>query len=73
MSYRKVIGIAGFLVLGCAAGGYYWMRERNAGLERTWASARAADSRSAPTTDFPAIAPTGPASTSTPDKPAIQR
>jgi hypothetical protein len=68
MSYRKVIGIAGLLALGCAAGGYYWMRERNAGLERTWASARAADSRSAPTTDFPAIAPTGPASTSTPNK-----
>jgi len=44
------------------------MRERNAGLARTWASARAADSRSAPTTDFPAIAPTGPASASTPDK-----
>jgi hypothetical protein len=65
MSYRKAIGIAGLLALGCAAGGYYWMRERNAGLARTWASARAADSRSAPTTDFLDIAPTGPASAST--------
>jgi hypothetical protein len=69
MSYRKVIGIAGLLALGCTAGGYYWMRERNAELARTWASARAADSRSTPTTDFPApMAPTGPASASTPNK-----
>jgi hypothetical protein len=68
MSYRKAIGIAGLLALGCAAGGYYWMRERNAGLARTWAAARAADSRSVPTTDFPAIAPTGSPSASNPNK-----
>ena len=64
MSYRKVIGIAGLLVLGCAAGGYYWMRERNAGLARTWAAARDSDSTSAPATDLPAIAPTNAAATS---------
>ena len=68
MSYRKVIGIAGLLALGCAAGGYYWVRERNAGLARAWASARASDSLSAPATDLPPIEPTGSPSASTPDK-----
>jgi Protein of unknown function (DUF3108) len=68
MSYRKVIGIAGLLALGCAAGGYYWVRERNAGLARAWASARASDSLSAPATDLPPIEPTGSPSASTPNK-----
>jgi len=63
MSYRKVIGIAGLLALGCAAGGYYWMRERNAGLARAWASARASE----PMT-VPALAPTSTPSTSSPTK-----
>jgi hypothetical protein len=63
MSYRKVIGIAGLLALGCAAGGYYWMRERNAGLARAWASARASE----PMT-LPALAPTSTPSTSSPTK-----
>jgi len=68
MSYRKVIGIAGLLALGCAAGGYYWMRERNAGLARTWAAARASDAMNAPATELPAVAPSGNTSTSAPDK-----
>ena len=68
MSYRKVIGIAGLLALGCAAGGYYWVRERNAGLARAWASARASDSLGAPATDLPPIEPTGSPSASTPNK-----
>jgi Protein of unknown function (DUF3108) len=68
MSYRKVIGIAGLVVLGTAAGGYYWLRERNAGLARAWASARASDSASAPATDHPAVARSGTTSASTPSK-----
>jgi hypothetical protein len=68
MSYRKFIGFAGLLALGCAAGGYYWVRERNAGLARAWASARASDSLSTPATDLPAIEPTGSPSASTPNK-----
>jgi hypothetical protein len=68
MSYRKVIGIAGLLALGCAAGGYYWMRERNAGLARTWAAARASDAMNAPATELPAVAPSGNTSTSAPEK-----
>jgi hypothetical protein len=68
MSYRKVIGVAGLLALGCAAGGYYWMRERNAGLARAWASARASDSRSAPATDLPATSPSNSTSPSTLNK-----
>jgi Protein of unknown function (DUF3108) len=68
MSYRKAIGIAALLALGCAAGGYYWLRERNAGLARAWASARAADSLSAPATNLTAIAPTGSPSASNPNK-----
>jgi Protein of unknown function (DUF3108) len=68
MSYRKVIGIAGLLALGCAAGGYYWMRERNAGLARAWASARASEPMSARATELPAIVPTSTPSTSSPTK-----
>ncbi len=70
MSYRKVIGIAGLLALGCAAGGYYWMRERNAGLARAWAAARASDSMSAPApaTELPAVAPNGNSAASAPEK-----
>jgi hypothetical protein len=70
MSYRKAIGVAGLLALGCAAGGYYWVRERNAGLARAWASARASDSLNAPATDIPAIEPTGSTSASTTNKTA---
>jgi hypothetical protein len=68
MSYRKVIGIAGLLALGCAAGGYYWMRQRNAGLARAWAAARASDAMSTPATELPAVAPSGNASASAPEK-----
>ncbi|HKN75742.1 MAG TPA: DUF3108 domain-containing protein [Candidatus Acidoferrum sp.] len=66
MSYRKVIGIAGLLALGCAAGGYYWLKERNAGLARAWASARASDATSTPATDLPVIAPSSSSSNSNP-------
>lgn len=68
MSYKKVIGIAGLLALGCAAGGYYWVRERNAGLARTWASARAADSVNSPATELPTVAPSSAISASTLNK-----
>jgi hypothetical protein len=68
MSYRKAIGIAGLLALGCAAGGYYWIRERNAGLARTWASARASDSLSAPAPELPAVAPSSATSPLTANK-----
>lgn len=68
MSYRKVIGIAALVMLGCAAGGYYYLRERSMGAERTVAfpsegkpmSAAAADSLA----PAPTVAPT-PASSST--------
>ena len=68
MSYRKVIGIAGLLALGCAAGGYYWMRERNAGLARAWASARASEPMITPATELPAIAPTSTPAASSPNR-----
>jgi Protein of unknown function (DUF3108) len=67
MSYRKVIGVTGLLALGCAAGGYYWMRERNAGLARAWASARASEPMSAPATELPAVAPTSTPVASSPN------
>jgi hypothetical protein len=68
MSYRKVIGIAGLLALGCAAGGYYWLRERNANLARTWASARTSEPMGAPEMYLPSVVPTGTATASSPDK-----
>jgi hypothetical protein len=68
MSYRKVVGIAGLLALGCAAGGYYWMKERNAGLARAWAAARASDAMNSPAMEPPAVAPNGNTSASAPEK-----
>ncbi len=38
MSYRKVIGVVSLVVLGCAAGGYYWLRERSQESARAWAA-----------------------------------
>lgn len=38
MSYRKVIGIAALAVLGCATGGYFWLRQRSEASARAWAA-----------------------------------
>lgn len=57
MSYRKVIGIGALLVLGCAAGGYYWLRERSEASARAWASSHDAELTTAPTAEVPAISP----------------
>jgi hypothetical protein len=38
MSYRKVIGVAALVVVGCAAGGYYWLRQRSEASARAWAA-----------------------------------
>lgn len=49
-------------------GGLLLGKGKNAELERTWASARASDSPSAPGTDLPATAPSNTGHASTPNK-----
>ncbi|MGC1618490.1 MAG: DUF3108 domain-containing protein [Candidatus Acidiferrum sp.] len=57
MSYRKVIGAAGLLALVCAAGGYYYLRERSEGPVRVPASTHASEPASAPPEEVPAAPP----------------
>jgi hypothetical protein len=68
MSYRKVIGIAALVVLGGAAGGYYWMRENSERSARAAASARDAEPMYAPATELPAAVPNGPSAASAANK-----
>ncbi len=56
MSYRKVIGVTALAVMGCAAGGYYWMRERSEASARAASSSRDPEPMSAPAPDLPASA-----------------
>jgi hypothetical protein len=66
MSYRTVIGVAVLAVIGCAAGGYYLVRERNEASAR--ASASAPDPEPMGAADLPAVVSTSPPSTSTANK-----
>jgi len=61
MSYRIVIGVAALAVIGCAAGGYYLVRERSEAAARGSASSPDPDPMGAPL----AAAATSPPSTST--------
>jgi hypothetical protein len=54
MSYRKVMGIAALLVLGSAAGGYYWVRERSEASARAASSARVSEPMGPLANDLPA-------------------
>ena len=62
MSYRIVIGVGVLAVIGCAAGGYYLVRERSEAAARA-ASANDSEPMSAPT-ELPVVAPTRSPSTS---------
>jgi Protein of unknown function (DUF3108) len=64
MSYRIVIGVAALAVIGCAAGGYYLVRERSEAAARESASAHDSESMGAPDAEPPAVATTSPPSTS---------
>jgi hypothetical protein len=68
MSYRKVMGIAALLVLGSAAGGYYWVRERSEASARAASSARVSEPMSSPSNDFPAPAANSTSSTASASK-----
>ncbi|MGC1415702.1 MAG: DUF3108 domain-containing protein [Candidatus Acidiferrum sp.] len=71
MSYRKVIGVAGLLILGCATGGYFYLRERSEASARAWAASHEpepGDSTSAPAPA--AEVPAAPSRTATPPSPA---
>jgi Protein of unknown function (DUF3108) len=69
MSYRKVIGIAAVLVIGCGVGGYYWLRARSEASLRA-ATARLSESLDSPASGPPAGAtsPTGAPTAGSPNK-----
>ncbi|MGH9740848.1 MAG: DUF3108 domain-containing protein [Candidatus Acidiferrum sp.] len=63
MSYRKIIGITALVVLGCAAGGYFYLRERSAAPAPATVSLRMAEPMNVPakeTSAPPAAAPSAP-------------
>ncbi|MGB8476758.1 MAG: DUF3108 domain-containing protein [Candidatus Acidiferrum sp.] len=66
MSYRKVISFAALLTFGCAAGGYYYLRERGKGYARASTPDRASEPMSIPAAEVPASPPIH----ATPAKPA---
>jgi len=68
MSYRIVIGVAAVVVIGCAVGGYYLVRERSEASERASASARDSEPMNSPATDLPAAVTASSPSTSTANK-----
>jgi hypothetical protein len=68
MSYRKVIGIGALLVLGCAAGGYYWLRARSEASARAWAASHEAESPTAPAAETHAVVPAGSPSAASANK-----
>jgi len=57
MSRGRVIGIAALAVLGCGAGGYYWVRERSARSAQASASPFDSEPKSAPPRKFPQSRP----------------
>jgi hypothetical protein len=63
MSYRKVIGVGDVVVLGCAAGGYYFLHARSEAAAKALAAARASEPIPAPAEESPTVA-TGRPSTS---------
>jgi hypothetical protein len=64
MSRGKVIGIAALVVLGCGAGGYYWVREHSAPPAQASASPFDSEPMSAPTAEAPPVASTSSPSAS---------
>jgi hypothetical protein len=68
MSYRKVIGVAALVIVGGAAGGYYWLRERSEASARAWAASHEPEPSSAPAAELPATAPASPSSGATTNK-----
>jgi Protein of unknown function (DUF3108) len=57
MSYRRVIGVAVVGILGCAAGGYYFMRTREEAAARAAAFTSASEPVSNPASEFPTVQP----------------
>ncbi len=68
MSYRKVIGVAALVVIGCAAGGYYLVRERSEASGRAAEAEANSEPTSAPTPDVPASASASPSPARTADR-----
>jgi len=68
MSYRKVIGVAALLVLGCAAAGYFYLRERSEEPARALASSANSEPEGVPAVAAPAVASTSPSKASVASK-----
>lgn len=65
MSYRKVIGVAAIVMLGFAAGGYYYLRERSEASARAWAASHEPERTTDPSEESTVV----PSRSPSPDSP----
>ncbi len=62
MSYRKIIGVAVFVVIGCGAGGYFYFHERSEASARAWTESHEPEPMTADTANTRAVEPSSLAS-----------
>ena len=60
MSYKKAIGTTLFVVLVCAAGSYYYLRQKAEGAARASASSHASEMANVPAAELPSSAEASP-------------
>lgn len=68
MSYKKALGMAALVAIGCAAGGYYYLKERTEVSARAAASVEPPEPASVPGGAAPAAEPAGRSLASAADK-----
>ena len=61
MSYRKVIGAAAIVMIGCAVGGYYYLRARSEASARAWAASHEPEPTIVSNSESPAVPTRNPA------------
>jgi hypothetical protein len=70
MSNRKAIGIAALAMMGCAAGGYYYLRARSEASARAWAASHEPEPSPAVEEEARPAAPPSPSPAAAPAPPA---
>ena len=68
MSYKKALGMAALVAIGCAAGGYYYLKERSEASLRAASSEEPPEPASVSGGEAPAAEPAGRSLTSAADK-----